>query len=175
MRFVHGEEARERSVELENLWPQFLTHGSISNRYWNRLYDDFPDFQFVLLDDGDRAIAEGNCVPVDGMPEQWRAAFVAAWEAEGEPDRVCALAIIVLPSERGRGTSCRAYTGCVSHPGFDGDFAARVRLAEGEVCHAESEEVSGGAVGACDAVGVRVGASDRARRCRFGVAVGDAA
>jgi hypothetical protein len=42
----------------------------------------------------------------------------------------------------------------VSHPGFDGDFDARVRLVEGEVCHAESEEVPGRAVGACDAAGV---------------------
>src|SRR5437588_5371354 len=53
----------------------------------------------------------------------------------------------------------------LSHPGFDGDFDARVRLAEGEVCHAESEEVSGRVVGPCDAVGVRVGPSDCARRC----------
>ena len=42
----------------------------------------------------------------------------------------------------------------LSHPGFDGDFVARVSLAEGEVCHAESEEVPGRAVGACDAAGV---------------------
>ena len=38
----------------------------------------------------------------------------------------------------------------MSHPGFDGDFDARVRLAEREVCHVESEEVPGGAVGARD-------------------------
>ncbi|MDP9317720.1 MAG: integrase core domain-containing protein, partial [Actinomycetota bacterium] len=42
----------------------------------------------------------------------------------------------------------------MSHPGFDGDFDARVRLAEGVVCHAEVEEVSGGVVGARDAAGV---------------------
>jgi hypothetical protein len=53
----------------------------------------------------------------------------------------------------------------LSHPGFDGDFVARVRLAEGEVCHAEVEEVPGGVVGACYAVGVRVGPAGRACRC----------
>ena len=52
----------------------------------------------------------------------------------------------------------------MSHPGFDGGFDARVSLAEGEArSHGESEEVSGGVVGACHAVGVRVGASDHAR------------
>jgi hypothetical protein len=53
----------------------------------------------------------------------------------------------------------------LSHPGFDGDFVASVRLAEGEVCHAEVEEVPGGVVGACYAVGVRVGPAGRACRC----------
>ena len=53
----------------------------------------------------------------------------------------------------------------MSHPGFDGDFDARVHLAEGEVGHAESEEVPGGVVGARHAAGVRVGPSDRACRC----------
>jgi hypothetical protein len=55
-------------------------------------------------------------------------------------------------------------TSAMSHPGFDGDFVARVRLAEGEVCHVEITEVPGGAAGACYAVGVRVGAAGRACR-----------
>ena len=58
-----------------------------------------------------------------------------------------------------------SFVGEVSHPGFDGDFDARASaLVEGEVCDAESEEVPGGVVGACDAAGVRVGPPDRARR-----------
>jgi hypothetical protein len=36
----------------------------------------------------------------------------------------------------------------LSHPGLDGDFDAGGCLAGGEVCHAKSEDVSGGAVGA---------------------------
>ena len=50
----------------------------------------------------------------------------------------------------------------VSRPGFDGDFDRRVLRRE-EACHAESEEVPGRAVGACDEGGVRVGPADRAR------------
>jgi len=104
MRFVHGAEARQRSEQIETVWPQFLLHDAIANRYWNRLYDDFPEFQFVLLD-GERAIAEGNCVPVHGMPDQWRAAILAAWEGDGDPDRVCALAIVISPDQRSKGLS----------------------------------------------------------------------
>src|SRR5713101_5292641 len=72
------------------------------------------------------------------------------------PDRILARNCESRPTECG--------FNIVSHPGFDGDFDARVSLAEGEVCHAESEEVSGGVVGPCDAAGVRVGTADRACR-----------
>jgi len=106
VRFVRGAEARAASQEIGNVWPRFLTKDRVSNRYWNRLYDDFPEFQFVLLD-GAHAVAEGNCVPVRGMPRQWRDAFLNAWEGDGEPDRVCALAIVVLPELRGTGLSSR--------------------------------------------------------------------
>jgi len=89
---------------LEGIWPEFLLHDAISNRYWNRLYTDFANFQFRLVEDGE-LLAEGNCVPVRGMPAHWRDAFLNAWEGEGEFDRVCGLAIMVSPEHRGRGLS----------------------------------------------------------------------
>ena len=96
--------AAETEQRLEGIWPEFLLHDAISNRYWNRLYTDFPDFQFVLVD-GDEVIAEGNCIPVVGQPAHWRDAFLAAFERDGDPDRVCALAILVSPEQQGRGLS----------------------------------------------------------------------
>ncbi len=55
--------------------------------------------------------------------------------------------------------------GNLSHPGFDGGFDARVRLAEGGACrHGKSEEVFRGAVGPRYAAGVRVWPPDRACR-----------
>jgi GNAT superfamily N-acetyltransferase len=89
---------------LEGIWPQFLLHDRIANRYWERIYTDYPDFQFALVD-GDELVAEGNCVPVAGQPAQWRDALLAAFERSGEPDRVCALAIMVSPAHRRRGVS----------------------------------------------------------------------
>jgi GNAT superfamily N-acetyltransferase len=89
---------------LEGIWPLFLLNDEVSNRYWGRLYTDFADFQFALVD-GDELVAEGNCVPVAGQPANWRDAFLAVFERGGEPDRVCALAIMVSPAHRGRGVS----------------------------------------------------------------------
>jgi GNAT superfamily N-acetyltransferase len=89
---------------LEGIWPQFLLHDPIANTYWDRLYTDFADFQFRLVEDGE-LLAEGNCVPVRGMPAQWRDVFLNAWEGDGDCDRVSALAIMVSPEHRGRGIS----------------------------------------------------------------------
>jgi hypothetical protein len=60
-------------------------------------------------------------------------------------------------------------TTVVSHPGFDGDFNARVCLAGGEVSdHAKSEEVPRGVAGARHAAGARVRTPDRACWARPG-------
>lgn len=104
MRLVTGREVE--SDALGHVWPEFLRHDRMSNRYWNRLYTDFAEFQFLLVD-GDSVLAQGNCVPVRGMPAHWRDAFPNAFEGEGEPDRICALAIIVAAEHQGEGLSAR--------------------------------------------------------------------
>jgi GNAT superfamily N-acetyltransferase len=119
--------ASETEQRLEGIWPEFLLHDAISNTYWSRLYSDFPEFQFVALE-GDELIAEGNCVPVHGMPAHWRDAFLNAWEGDGEVDGVCALAILISPEHQGRGLSrlmlehMRGLAGTVG-----GDLVAPVR------------------------------------------------
>lgn len=96
--------AAEAPTRLEGIWPQFLLHDAIADRYWDRLYTDAADFQFALVD-GEDVVAEGNCIPVAGQPAQWRDAFLGAFERGGAPDRLCALAIVVSPRHRGRGVS----------------------------------------------------------------------
>jgi hypothetical protein len=51
--------AAETEQRLEGIWPEFLLHDAISNRFWPRLDVDFPALQFVALE-GDELIAEGN-------------------------------------------------------------------------------------------------------------------
>ena len=49
-------------------------------------------------------LAEGNSIPVAGMPATWREALRDGFDAD-EPDRLCALAILIDPDFHGRGLS----------------------------------------------------------------------
>jgi GNAT superfamily N-acetyltransferase len=108
VRFVSGAEAKPyyEALDWRSVWPEFLMHDAVANRHWGRLERDFPDFQFLLVE-GERIVAEGNCVPVRGMPLQWRDAILNAFEGSGEPDRVCALAIVISREAQGSGLSAR--------------------------------------------------------------------
>jgi GNAT superfamily N-acetyltransferase len=93
-------------VALRDAWPRYLLHDEVSNRYWGNLFTDFAEFQFALVDE-DRVLAEGNSIPVSGMPAQWRDAFLNACESKGEPDRLCALSVLVDRGLHGQGLSTR--------------------------------------------------------------------
>ena len=139
MRLVSGPEL-EGLDQLQGVWPAFLLNDRVSNRYWNRLYEDFVDYQFALVD-GDRVIAEGNCVPVKGMPLHWRDAILNAFEGEGEPDRVCALAIVIAPDRQGSGLSSRMLAHMRSLAAPFGTLVAPVRpTRKGDHPHMPIEE-----------------------------------
>jgi GNAT superfamily N-acetyltransferase len=88
---------------LRRAWPEIVFHDQVSNLYWGRLYDERPDFQFALVDEG-RVIAEGNSIPISGLPQGWRDAFPSGF-GDDEPDRLCALAILIDPDRQGGGLS----------------------------------------------------------------------
>ena len=94
----------ESFQQLRRAWPEILFHDAISNEYWGRLYSERPEFQFALVEDDGRVLAEGNSLPVSGLPAGWRDAFPNGF-GSGEPDRLCALAILIDPDEQGRGLS----------------------------------------------------------------------
>ena len=101
--------------ELENVWPEYNRHGEVTNRFWGRLYDDFPEFQFVLYDEAaERPLAEGHTIPCrwDGTPERLPRGIdglledaFALREAGAAPNTLSALAIEIAPSARGAGLS----------------------------------------------------------------------
>lgn len=89
--------------ELRRAWPEIVFHDAISNAHWGRLYGERPDFQFALVDGGE-LLAEGNSIPVSGMPASWRDALCNGFESE-PGDRLCALAILIDPDHQRRGLS----------------------------------------------------------------------
>jgi GNAT superfamily N-acetyltransferase len=91
--------------EIRRAWPEIVFHDAISNEHWSRLYSERPEFQFALVEDGE-LLAEGNSIPVGGMPASWREAFMNGFGG-GSPDRLCALAILIDPDHQGKGLSKR--------------------------------------------------------------------
>jgi GNAT superfamily N-acetyltransferase len=97
----------------QEVWPEYNQHGDVLNRYWGRLLDEFPDFQFVLYDDQRReVIAEGHTAPCcwdatpEGLGDGIDAMIAAVFEARtaaSRPTALCALAAEIRPRFQGRG------------------------------------------------------------------------
>jgi hypothetical protein len=52
-----------RDVTRE-VWPEYNLHSEDPHGYWERLLDEFSEFQFVLYDNGqEEVIAEGHTIP----------------------------------------------------------------------------------------------------------------
>ncbi|MDX9859038.1 MAG: GNAT family N-acetyltransferase [candidate division Zixibacteria bacterium] len=98
-------------------WPTFMMQDNLVERYWMRLYEVYPEYQFVLVEpDTERIVAMGNSVPLvwDGRPEDlpaggidWilPAAFDNPPPFEGQGICQFALQIVVDPGLRGRALS----------------------------------------------------------------------
>jgi GNAT superfamily N-acetyltransferase len=114
VRYVDRPDLRARRwAELSGLtFPEYMHHNEPGNRYWGRLYEDHPDFQVALVD-GDELLAEAHAVPLpwdgtlDDLPSGWEAGFVRAFEADGQPTALMAIAISVAPSRQGQRLSSR--------------------------------------------------------------------
>ena len=120
------------------VWPEYNLHGDVMNRYWGRLYEVFPDFQFVLLDDDGVALAEGHTMPCnwDGTPEGLPAGIdgavedgFRAAEEKAPVDTLCALAVEIPPAHQARRlstTMLEAMRSVAARHGF-GNLIAPVR------------------------------------------------
>jgi hypothetical protein len=116
VRYGERPELWERVWELNaDVWPEYNTHGDEIDRYWGRLYEVFPDWQFVLFDaEAGEVLAEGHTIPVgwDGTDEglgpgidATLAGGFALRAAGGTPTAVCALAAEIPPRNQRRGLS----------------------------------------------------------------------
>ena len=109
----------ERPELVEPAWeatadafPEYNNHGDVLNRYWGRLTEERPDFQFHLLDGGE-ILARGRSIPIrwdrtlDDLPEGIDGAIARGFD-EGGANVLCALLVAVPRTLRRRGTSSAA-------------------------------------------------------------------
>jgi hypothetical protein len=93
-------------------FPEYMHNNEPGNKWWSRLYRDFPDFQMALLD-GDAIVAEGHSIPfawdgtLEDLPAGWDEGFERGMTSDRPATAVMALAISVLPERQGEQLSSR--------------------------------------------------------------------
>ena len=90
--------------------PEYNNHGDVLNRYWGRLTEERPEFQFHLVGDGDEILARARSIPVrwnhtaEDLPAGIDGAIARGFD-EGDANVLCALIIMVPRAHQGRGLS----------------------------------------------------------------------
>lgn len=115
-----------RRAEIDELvaacWSAFMLEDPVANEYWENLYEQFPEYQFVLVDSASGQIAAlGNSLPLHyeanlaNLPDEgwdWALEKGSRDRAAGlAPTIQCALSIAILPELRGKALSYRMVSG----------------------------------------------------------------
>jgi hypothetical protein len=93
-----------------DLFPEYNNHGDVLNRYWSRLTEERPDFQFHLLGDHDEILARARSLPVrwDGtlpdLPAGIDGAIARGFDEVGA-DVLCAMVLMIPRGLQRRGIS----------------------------------------------------------------------
>jgi hypothetical protein len=93
--------------------PEYNNHGDVLNRYWGRLTDEQPDFQFHLVGEDGEILARARSIPVrwdgtvDDLPAGIDGAIARGFD-EGGANVLCALVIMIPRNLQGRGLSSAA-------------------------------------------------------------------
>ena len=111
---AHRPELAEPAWELtRDVLPEYNNHGDVLNRYWGRLTEELPEFQFHLVGDDDEILARARCLPVrwdgsvEGLPAGIDGAIARGFD-EGGANALCALVIMIPRKLQGRGLSSTA-------------------------------------------------------------------
>jgi GNAT superfamily N-acetyltransferase len=118
IRYSERPELRKDTATItREVSPEYNLHSEDPNGYWGRLFDEFPEFQFLLYDaEQHEVIAEGHTLPCDwdgtpdGLGDGIDAIIAEAFKARQEgrrPTALCALAAEVRPRFQGGGLANR--------------------------------------------------------------------
>ncbi len=96
-------------------WPEFMLHDPVADQHFWHLYDTFPQYQSILLDENGKVIACGNTIPVtwdgtlDGLPDDgWDAIMQLGVDnhlAGIAPNAISAIQVVVSKEHLGSGLS----------------------------------------------------------------------
>ncbi len=100
------------------VWPEFILHDPVTQN-WQALYDEFPRFQFALVQPGtDEIVAVGDSIPLawegraEDLPDTgWDWAVeqgLRDGRAGREPTVLCGLQLVVALGHRSKGVSSHA-------------------------------------------------------------------
>lgn len=113
MRYSERPELWEQFGDLfEGVWPEYNLHGEVLTSHWERLFEEFPQYQFVLIDADGQVMARGHSIPVawDGTDaglepgiDATIAGGFALRSAGGKPTALSALAAVVPLRHRSLG------------------------------------------------------------------------
>ncbi len=114
VRYADRPDLLERRYEelTKPTFPEYMNENEPGERYWGRLYTDYPDFQVALVD-GNELLAEAHALPVpwDGtvadLPSGWDEGFELGMTSSRPRSAVMAIAISVAPARQGQQLSSR--------------------------------------------------------------------
>jgi amino acid adenylation domain-containing protein len=102
-----------KAVHLET-WPAYFAGSPFINKYWSRVWSEFPDYQFCLLDESGEMAAVCNGIPLywDGsephFPSGWDEGIALAFEQAAKkikPNTILGLTGVVTEKFRSKGLS----------------------------------------------------------------------
>ena len=114
VRYADRPDLLDRRYEelVQPAFPQYMNENEPGNRYWGRLYTDFPDFQVALVE-RDELLAEAHAIPVPwdgtvaGLPAGWDEGFELGMTSSRTRSTLMAIAISVAPARQGERLSRR--------------------------------------------------------------------
>lgn len=96
-------------------WPVFLSEDSSVKKYWQRLYQVYPEYQ-LLFRINSEYIGVANSAPIywngniDDLPAGFDEAIETIIEEDKKPNTLCGLAVVISKEHLGKGISSKIIT-----------------------------------------------------------------
>lgn len=93
-------------------WPVFLSEDSAVKKYWQRLYQVYPEYQLLFKIDSEY-VGVANSAPIywngniDDLPSGFDEAIEIIIEEDKKPNTLCGMAVVISKEHPGKGISSK--------------------------------------------------------------------